>query len=312
MRTIGIVGVGNVGAHVAYALMTQGLADRILLHDVDLKRLAGETQDLKDARSYLPHNVSIDACTLTQLKDADVIVISLGAITQDHNRLSELAANASAVAKIVPSLVDAGFTGIFLNITNPCDIITRYVQKLSGFPQHRVLGTGTGLDSARFQGALADRLGLSPQSIDAMMVGEHGDSQTAVFSHLTIAGLTVEQIGIDKHDQNALQQAVIDAGWEIFQGKNCTEFGIATTAARMIRAILNDEHLVMPVSAALNGAYGISEGYAGTPCILGKNGVEQVLAYPLDEQEHKRFSASCALMDTWYQKIEQSFTDCKD
>ncbi|MDD4843681.1 MAG: L-lactate dehydrogenase, partial [Anaerotignum sp.] len=279
-RSVGIIGVGHVGAHCAYSLAVQGIVDELVLVDINEQKAISECQDLRDSVAYLPHRVEVRAGGYADVKDCDVVVISVGVITKSNNRLDELNVSIGMVNSFVKQVVDAGFHGIFVNITNPCDIIARQVHKLSGFDKSRVFGTGTGLDSSRFKAVLARETGIDHKSLVAYTMGEHGDSQMAPWSHVTANGKPLaELIAKDKKydvDKAAVLTEAIRGGWVTFAGKGCTEYGIASTLARIVNVIFHDEKAVMPCTTQLNGEYGQNDIFISTPCVIGKNGVEEV------------------------------------
>ena len=310
-RRVGIIGVGHVGAHCAFSLATQGIVDELVLVDTNRQKAISECQDLQDSVAYLPHRVRISIGQPEDLAGCDLAVISVGTITPDENRLSELFTSAKIVREVVPRAVRAGFDGIFINITNPCDIIAREVWKLSGFPKNRVLGTGTALDTARFRAVLARETGIDHKSVTAFMIGEHGASQLCLWSNVTVNGKPLAELerefpGQFGHlDRAAIQQEVIDAGWLTYTGKHATEYGIASALARIVHIILRDERQMMPVSTLLEGQYGRSGFFIGTPAILGANGVEQVLEMRLSPEENAAFQRSCDIVEENIQKLEK-------
>lgn len=302
LRKVGIVGVGHVGAHCAFSLATQGIVDELVLVDKNKQKAISERQDLIDSVAYLPHRVNIETGDYEDLKDCDIVVISVGTITQDHNRLSELQNSIDIVNSFVKKIVDGGFNGIFINITNPCDIIARRVWQLSGFDKSKVLGTGTGLDSSRLKAILARETGIDHKSIDAYMLGEHGDSQIAAWSKVTFCGKPLNELEEEEPetfghlDKAALEEEARKAGWVTFQGKGATEFGIASTLSRLVNCIFHDEKQVMPASTLLQGEYGEEGIFISTPCVIGKDGVEKVLEMKLPEEELKGFKNSCEVI----------------
>lgn len=302
MNRIGIFGTGHVGAHCAYALAIQGIADELILVDTDEKKLRAEVQDLRDSTYYYPHRVSINPGTCSDLKACDLIVISVGGITEDENRLSELRQSDEIVKDYIPRIAASGFNGIFVVITNPCDIMAARVKELSGFPASRVIGTGTGLDSARLREVLARELGVSHKSLDCFTIGEHGDSQIAPWSCFRIGGQPFLRLAetcpetYGKLDKNAVLQEVKRAGWVAFAGKHATEYGISSTLAFLARAILHDEKQILPASVWLDGAYGERGICASTLCRVGRQGVEEVYELPLTEEEREGFSRSCRII----------------
>ncbi|WMI81220.1 L-lactate dehydrogenase [Anaerotignum sp. MB30-C6] len=301
-RSVGIIGVGHVGAHCAYSLAVQGIVDELVLVDINEQKAISECQDLRDSVAYLPHRVEIRTGGYGDLKDCDVVVVSVGVITKSKSRLDELHVSIEMVNSFVKQVVDAGFDGIFAVITNPCDIIARQVHKLSGFDKSRVFGTGTGLDSSRLKAVLSRETGIDHKSLVAYTLGEHGDSQMAPWSHVSVNGKPlVELAAKDKKydvDKDAVLKEAIGGGWVTFAGKGCTEFGISSTLARFVYAIFHDEKVVMPCSTQLNGEYGQHDIFISTPCVIGKNGVEEVLELNLTEEEMAAFQHSCDVIRT--------------
>ncbi len=312
LRRVGIIGAGHVGAHCAFSLATQGIVDELVLVDANRQKAVSEQQDLRDSVAYLPHRVRVSIGEPEELAGCDIVVISVGTITQDENRLSELFTSAEIVREVIPRVVKAGFDGIFINITNPCDIIAREVYQLSGFPKNRVLGTGTALDSARFREVLARETGVDHKSITGYMIGEHGASQLCLWSNVTLEGKPLSELRqqyperFGHLDRNAIQQEVIDAGWKTYLGKGATEYGIASTLARIVQTIFCDERRMMPVSALLEGEYGRNGFFIGTPAILGKNGIEQIVEMTLSPEENTAFQHSCDLIEENIAKLARS------
>ncbi|MDO5516702.1 MAG: L-lactate dehydrogenase [Clostridium sp.] len=310
LRKVGIVGVGHVGAHCAFSLVTQGIVDELVLVDTNKQKAVSERQDLIDSVAYLPHRVNIKAGEYEDLKDCDIVVISVGTITKDHNRLSELQNSIDIVNSFVKKIVDGGFDGIFINITNPCDIIARRVWQLSGFDKSRVLATGTGLDSSRFKAILARETGVDHKSIQGHMLGEHGDSQLAAWSQVSFSGKPLSELEKEDPetfghlDKPAIEEEVRKAGWVTFSGKGATEFGIASTLARLVNCIFHDEKQVMPASTLLEGQYGEEGIFISTLCMIGKGGVEKAFEMKLNDEELDAFKHSCDVIRGNISKIK--------
>ena len=262
-RVLGVIGLGHVGAHVAYALAVQGIADELVLVDQNQQKLASEVQDLRDAAAYLPHRVTVRA----------------------------------GVRGYAERVKASGFDGVLINITNPCDIVTRELALGLGLPKGRVFGTGTGLDTSRLLSALARQTGVDHKSITCYMLGEHGNQQFAPWSCVSFKGMPLDKWAETderfRFDRDALQKESIGGGWVTFSGKFCTEYGIATTAARMAHIVLHDEKAIMPASMELCGEYGESGLFAGVPCVIGANGVEEVVELPLTDEEKATFHQCC-------------------
>lgn len=298
-RKIGIIGVGHVGAHVAYTLALQGLVDELVLLDINEQKVISECQDLRDAVAYLPHRVDVNAGDFGDLGDCDILINCVGRsdLLQTQNRVSEMQFTIPMVNGFAHKIKDSGFDGILLNISNPCDVITRQLALLLNFPKGRVFGTGSGLDTSRLLSALAAQTGIDHKSITAYMLGEHGNAQFAPWSCVSFRGKPLDDWAKTdprfQFDREALQKKAINGGWVTVAGKNCTEYGIASTAARFVSSILHDEKAVMPASMELNGEYGEHGLFVGVPCVIGKDGVEEVVELPLTEEELAAFHACC-------------------
>lgn len=310
-RKVGIIGLGHVGAHVAYSLAVQGIADELVLVDLDEKKVKSECQDLRDSVAYLPHRVQVQVGTYADLGDCDVIVNSIGKIEilrENQDRTDEMKFTVPAVNRYVEQVKASGFDGVLINITNPCDVVTQQLAKGLGLPRGRVFGTGTGLDTSRLLSALARQTGIDHKSITAYMLGEHGNQQFAAWSNVSFQGKSLETWAKTderfRFDREALQKESIGGGWVTFSGKYCTEYGIATTAARMVHIVLHDEKQIMPASAELCGEYGETDVFAGVPCVIGKNGVEEIVELSLSEAEQAEFHKACEVIRGNIQFVE--------
>ena len=298
-RKVGVVGIGHVGAHVAYTLALEGIADELVLVDMNEQKVTSEVQDLRDAAAYLPHRVTVNPGDFADLGDCDVIVNSVGKIEllETHDRLTEMDFTIAAVRGYVDKIKASGFNGVLINITNPCDIVTRELAMGLGLPKGRVFGTGTGLDTSRLLSALNRQTGIDHKSITAYMLGEHGALQFAPWSCVSFRGMPLDELAKTdekfRFDRDALQKESIGGGWVTYAGKQCTEYGICTTAARMVHIVLHDEKAIMPASMELDGEYGETGLFAGVPCLIGKNGVEQIIELPLTDEEKAKFHDCC-------------------
>ena len=307
-RVVGVAGLGHVGAHVAFCLGMMGVADEILLCDVKEQKAISECQDLNDAVMYMPNHAVYRVVDYAGLKDADIIVNAVGDVSlcATGNRDDEMENSVRQVADYIPKVMAAGFDGIFVNITNPCDVIAHLIAKLSGLPRGRVLGIGTLLDSARLVHAISDQTGLDCRGFFAFMMGEHGNAQMVPWSQVSFYGQTVDQMEKDPRfvfDRDKVQETAIKGGWVTYQGKQCTEYGIASAGVTLVRTILHDEKRILPCSVELDGEYGEHDVFCGVPAVIGINGVEEVFEYELPEQEMKKFKECLA---TIHANIERS------
>lgn len=298
-RTIGIIGCSHVGAHVANALLAQGLVDEIRLSDTNEKLCRAQANDLLDAMSFYPRPARIVECGVDyeELAACDVIVNAAGHVDASRtDRDGELVLTVEEPKKFVRRIEGAGFTGIWVSVSNPNDVIATEIRDLAGCEPRRVIGSGTTLDSARFKHAIACATGLDQASINAWMLGEHGFSEFALWSHVTFGCLTPEELeaqtGISL-DRDALEMQAVRGGYTTMAGKACTEYSIANGTAAIIAAILGDTKLVTPVSTLVEGVYGVSGHYASLPCVIGARGVEKVIVPTMTPHEQERWQASC-------------------
>lgn len=296
-RKIGIIGAGHVGSHCAFSMILQGICDEITFVDVNSEKAVSQALDCMDTTAFIPHKAIVKSGTIKDLGDKEIIIICVGTIDNiSKDRLLELDHSLKIIKSFVPEIMKTGFNGYFIVITNPVDIITYYVQQLSGLPYNQVIGTGTGLDSARLRRILSIETGIDAKSIQAYMLGEHGDSQIAAFSCAVVNGKSLSDLIIEKPEKfsninfKAIEKKTIKAGWDIFSGKNSTEFGISCVCSEIVKAIFHDEKKVIPCSAFLQGEYGAFNIYAGVPAVIGKNGIEYIIELPLNESERKKLS----------------------
>ncbi|KRM88567.1 L-lactate dehydrogenase [Liquorilactobacillus vini] len=292
-----LVGDGAVGSTYAYAMALQGVAEEFVIVDIVKDRTQGDALDLEDA-TPLSFPKKIYSGEYSDCKDADLVVITAGAPQKPgETRLDLVNKNLRILSSIVKPVVDSGFDGVFLVAANPVDILTYATWKFSGFPKNRVLGSGTSLDTSRLKVALSKALDVNdPRSIHAYIMGEHGDSEFAAFSTATVGNVPVtvlaKEKGLTKEDLAKLEDDVRNKAYEIINKKGATFYGVATALARLSKAILRDENAVLPVSAFMDGQYGLQDVYIGTPAIVNGNGIAKVLEVPLNTEENQKMAAS--------------------
>lgn len=282
---IAVIGAGHVGATTAYALMLRGLFAEIVLIDADAARASAEASDISDANA-LARPARIFAGSYSDAATARIAVITAGAATHGaESRLAVTARSAEIVRSCVTALMDAGFNGILVVAANPVDVMAYIAHRSSGLPAARVIGTGTLLDTCRMRQEIASHLDVAPTSVEGFVLGEHGDTEVAILSSIRVGGLPLEHFAPGGIDGGQLSREVRDAGYRIIEGKGYTSFGIATAAVRICEAIVRDEHVVLPVSSLLSGQFGINGIYLSLPCLIGADGIEQVLIPDLNEWE---------------------------
>lgn len=295
---IAIIGAGHVGSTAAYALMLRALVSEIILIDSNNPLAQAEAADIADANA-LARPARIFAGDYEDAARATIAIITAGAATHgDESRLSVLSHSAVIVGECVSSLMAAGFAGTIIVASNPVDIMASVAFLKSGLPAHRVIGTGTLLDSGRLRQTLAEKLDVAPSAISGLVLGEHGDSEVAAFSTVRVGGVTLENFSSpgDAPDQDAVAKEVRDAGYRILSGKGYTSFGVATAIVRICEAIIRDERAVLPVSTLLTGEFGVTDLYLSLPCILGAKGVERVLVPDLTTAEQSALHRSAEVI----------------
>lgn len=295
-----LVGDGAVGSSYAFAMAQQGIAEEFAIVDIIKKRTEGDALDLEDATAFTAPK-SIYSADYDTCKDADLVVITAGAPQKPgETRLQLVDKNLKIIKSVVEPIVKSGFDGVFLVAANPVDILTYAVQKFSGFPKNKVVGSGTSLDSARLRVVLAKKFHVDPRDVSANIMAEHGDSEFAAFSSATIGGKPLldmaKEQGVSEDDLLKIEDDVRNKAYEIINRKGATFYGVATALMRISRAILRDENSVLPVGAPLNGEYGLKDIYIGTPAVVNASGIERVIEVPLNDREKKAMADSAAAL----------------
>ncbi|EOP54880.1 L-lactate dehydrogenase [Bacillus pseudomycoides] len=297
-----LVGTGAVGCSYAYCMINQGVAEEFVLVDVNEAKAEGEAMDLSHAVPFAPAPTRVWKGSYEDCKDADLVVITAGLPQKPgETRLDLVEKNTKIFKQIVRSIMDSGFDGIFLIATNPVDILTYVTWKESGLPKERVIGSGTTLDSARFRYMLGEYFNIDSHNIHAYIIGEHGDTELPVWSHVSI-GIQKLQTILEKDNdlnQKGLDEIFInvrDAAYHIIERKGATYYGIGMSLLRVTKAILNDENSVLTVSAYLEGQYGQEDVYIGVPAVLNRQGVREILEVELSEDEELKFDHSVQVL----------------
>lgn len=291
---IAIVGAGRVGATLAYTLLLRGLGDELLLTDRHLDAAEGEALDLNHALAFTGHPMRIRAVGASEIRDADLIVLTCSAPwkAEYRSRFDIGPANARMFRELIPPLAAANPNAILLVITNPVDVMTWLALRYSGFDARRVFGTGTLIDSGRFRAALSRRIGIHPDDLRAYVLGEHGDTQFPFFS-LAVAG--GQRIGEDAETRELFRQTA-RSGYEVVRKKGHTNYAIAMTAALAIEAVVWDTRRTMPLSVRIEGFCGIRGVCLSLPVVVGREGILRTLEPKLSEAEIEAFRASAAVV----------------
>ena len=299
-RKVAVIGCGFVGASCAFSLMQRGLFSELVLLDANTAKAEGEAMDLSHG---LPYTAAMDiyAGTYDDIADSALIVLTAGANQKPgETRLDLIGKNVSILKNILPQITSRNFEGVLLIVSNPVDVLTYAAVRLTGYAPHRVIGSGTVLDTARLKYLLGRHLDVDSRSVHAVIIGEHGDTELAVWSGANVSGIDLDHFcelrGHFDHAATArkIYEQVRDSAYEIIERKGATYYGIAMAVARIAECIVKDEQAVLPVSVALDGEYGLQGLALSIPSVVGKNGVEKVLEIPLDGEEDGALHASAA------------------
>ena len=290
-RKVALIGCGFVGSASAFALMQSGLFSEMVLIDANTAKAEGEALDIAHGLSYAKP-MQIYAGTYEDIADAAIIVISAGANQKPgETRLDLVKKNIAIFRSIMGELNRVKVEGILLIVANPVDILTAAAVKLSGLPENRVFGSGTVLDTARFKYLLGEHLNVDSRNVHAFILGEHGDSEIAVWSSANISGIPVHDFcelkGHYDHEKAMKEIAdnVKNAAYEIIEKKQATYYGIAMSVRRICEAVIRDEKSILPVSRMLHGEYGIDGVALSLPAIVGAGGVEIPVPAELNDDE---------------------------
>ena len=295
-----VIGCGFVGASTAFSLVQKGLFSELVLIDANKEKAEGEAKDLSHGRPFV-HSMKIYAGDYDDISDCALIIITAGANQKPgETRLDLVHKNVAIFKSIIPEITKRNFEGNLLIVANPVDILTYAALKISGYPKERVFGSGTVLDSARFRYLLSEHLDVDSRSVHAFIIGEHGDSELAVWSSANVAGIDIHDFcelrGHYEHDaaMERIYKEVRDSAYEIIERKGATYYGVAMAVGRIAESIIRDENSVLPVSSLMEGEYGLEDLCISVPTLVSQKGAEQVLEIPLDEKEHKKLRQSAA------------------
>lgn len=311
-RKVVLIGTGMVGMSFAYALVNQGgICNELVLIDVNKERANGEAMDLNHGLAFAKSNMKIYAGDYKDCKDADIIVIAAGVAQKEgETRLDLLQRNTEVFRSIIGPVVKSGFDGIFLVATNPVDIMTRVTYELSRFGASRVIGTGTSLDTARLRYLLGDYLTVDPKNIHAYVIGEHGDSEFVPLSQVMFATKHITEMLESENseycieDMEKIEEQVRTAAYKIIEAKRATYYGIGMAITRIVKAILGDENSVLTVSAKLCGEYDSRNVFIGVPCIIGRNGIKEIVELSLTDEEKSKFKNSVDVLESNFQGLK--------
>ena len=292
---LGIIGSGAVGFAVGYTAARLGLVSDIKFNDKKEGLAKAQAMDIEDASSFYPHYVKMSSGSYRDMADRDIIVLATGTLDGIKDRLEEYVMYKDQVESYVKEVVDAGFDGIFIVVSNPCDLMADLVYRVSGFEKERVIGSGTALDTTRLNTTLAKLLDIDPKDVRGVTLGEHGESQFVAWSRVAIGNMSLDEYlktNPCEFSRDEVENLVRERAWRVIDGKGHTQCGIGSTVCSIIDAIVNDKKSTILVASLLEGQYGIDDIYLSTPCVIGRKGVEKVLELELNDEEIKRIKHS--------------------
>jgi L-lactate dehydrogenase len=299
-----VIGAGMVGSTAAYALLTREIAREIVLIDIHQELAEGQVMDMNHASAFTS-GVNVRVGDYTQIKENDIIVITSGASQkpgEDRHKSAET--NAGIIKDVIKKVMKNKVPVYLMMVTNPVDVLTYVAFKESGLPAERVMGTGTALDTARLQFMLSQRLGVNAGNTLAFILGEHGDTSFPALSAATIEGIPIKKYTSFKEEYiSNIMKEVRESAYKIVEDKKATYYGIGSTVADLVAAIIENKQKIYAMSCLLNGEYGLNEVSIGVPAMLSGTGVKVLENYPLNSQEMKLLNKSAQFIKASIKKL---------
>ena len=303
-RRVAVIGAGSVGAAIAYACLIRGSASALALYDVNAEKVRSEVLDLNHGRQFVPHCTVEGSDDIAVIAGARIVIVTAGAKQHPGQSRLDLAGNNVVMARALTArILEHAPDAVVVVVTNPVDIVTYAVAQVAESAGRRVFGSGTVLDSGRFRFLIAERANVNVGNVHAVIVGEHGDSEIPLWSSVTIGGVPADDfrspdgaLVFDAATRRGISAGVVNAAYEIIAGKGATNLAIGLSAARIVEAILGDQHRIMPVSTVQRGAYGISGVALSLPTVVSAEGAGMVLEVPLSADELDGLQGSAAAL----------------
>lgn len=297
LKKVVLIGTGLVGMSMAYSVLNTGGIDELVLIDINQEKAIGEAMDISHGLPYSKSSLKVKAGDYSDCKDADIVVITAGTAQKPgQSRLELVNVNAKIMKSTTQSIMATGFDGIIIVASNPVDLMSYVVQKVSGLPTSRVIGSGTILDTARLKYMLGDYLNISSTNIHAYILGEHGDSSFVPWMNTYIGCKSmmeyIVEMNIDMNEMHKIYKEVRQAAYEIIKRKNATYYGIGMSLNRLISAIFGDENAVLTVSAYQQGEFKQEGLYIGVPAIINRHGVDKIIPLYLNNVDQEKFDKS--------------------
>lgn len=300
-RKVVLIGAGMVGMSFAYQLYSSGLCEELGLIDFFPEKAEGEAMDLNHAGALVPP-IKVTSGGYEQCADADVIVIC-GGLPQKpgETRLQLVDKNIKVVKDMADKIKTSGFDGVIVIASNPVDVLTNALQKFTGFPKNRIVGSGTTLDTSRLRYMVGDTLNIAPNAVRGYIMGEHGDTQFAAWSNVYVYGKPIEKYletsdKLNKDELKKIEERVMRAAYEVINRKRATYYAIGISLLAIVKAILRNENTELAVSGYCDGQYGVKDLYIGVPAIIGREGVREVVEMELSKDELEKMQHSAGVL----------------
>lgn len=294
-NSIGIIGMGWVGASVAISILNRGICKDLLVNDINKDIAEGEAMDLNHGSSFFP-SAEVRAAEIEKMIHCDAIVITAGRGGKGGESRLDLLKDNIGIARDISEKIK-GFKGILIIVSNPVDVLTYYYQKFTGLPRQRVIGTGTFLDTSRLRDMLGEKMNIEPKNIHAYVVGEHGDSEVVLWSSAAIGGKPLRNWKEWKAEYEAeIAEKVQKAAYNIIRKKGATNHAIGLVTATLLKWILRSERRIVTVSSVQNGVFGLSDVAISLPSIVSSNGVDEVIDLQMSPEERDGFMKSAGIL----------------
>ena len=300
-----VVGAGSVGASVAYASLIRGSARHVALYDIAEAKVEAEVLDLAHGTQFTGSSDIVGGSDVSVAEGSHVVVITAGAKQNPGQTRTELAStNAGIIRRMMPELLEVAPNAVYVIVTNPCDVLTVLAQESTGLPARRIFASGTVLDTSRLRWKIAQRAGVATSSVHAWIVGEHGDTEFPLWSTATIGSVPSAAFELpdgaycDQDELDAIAVDVRDAAYKVIKGKGATNYAIGLSSARIVEAILRDEHAILPVSTVLEDFHGISGMALSVPSIVSARGAVPLAATPFSDHEKTLLRRSADALTT--------------
>ncbi|MBE9222128.1 L-lactate dehydrogenase [Cyanobacterium stanieri LEGE 03274] len=306
-----IIGLGQVGLACAYSLLIQDCFDELVLQDIAPEKLEGEIMDLSHGMPFISPTDLKMGTVAEEGKDADIVIITAGVAQREgESRLSLVERNINIYKKILADVVKYCPDSIILVVSNPVDIMTHATLKITGFPSSRVIGSGTVLDTARFRSLLAKEMGIDARSVHAYIIGEHGDSEVALWSMANVGGVKIvphgwENLASDEQDfLSKIYHNVKNAAYEIIRRKGSTSYAIGLATTDIVKAIVNSQERILTVSGLMKGMYGIDDICLSIPRVINEKGILQTINLTLSPEEEKLLQNSATILKDIFKQLK--------